>query len=245
MCLCHGDVPSALTSAKGPYTTQNFTIAGVGCVFYPTNAEAPFAGVTVSDGFSGSGGCNSPQTGQWGPLYASWGIVAMIIDTGASDQPNVRGMKLGGGIAALKAENTKSGSPLNGKMAGRWGTSGFSMGGGGSTYTVQKDPTLLSNVAIMAWGPVTSGITTPSLFICGSSDTLAGCANMGTPSYNSIADTVPKMRVTISSGHAGQPSSGGGKSGQYGLAFQKVFLENDTRWRPLLVAAMSDASNIK
>jgi hypothetical protein len=245
MCLCHGDAPMALTTAKGPYTTKSYTVSGAGCVFYPTDADAPFAGVTVSDGFGGSGGCNSAQTGQWGPLYASWGIVAMIIDTGASDQPNQRGMKLTAGIAALKAENTKMGSPLNGKMAGRWGTSGFSMGGGGTTYAAQNDPTLLTNVAIMAWGPVSSGIKVPSLFICGSSDTLAGCSTMGTPSYDSIPDTVPKMRVTISSGHAGQPSSGGGKSGQYGLAFQKAFLENDQRWRPLLVAAMSDATNIK
>jgi len=214
-------------------------------VFYPTDAEAPFAAVTISDGFTGSGGCNSAQTGQWGPLYASWGIVAMIIDTGANDQPNVRGTKLTAGIAAFKSENMKSGSPLMGKLAGRYGTSGFSMGGGGTTYSAQKDPTLLSNVAIMAWGPVNTGITVPSLFICGSSDTLAGCGTMGTPAYNGIMEPTPKMRVTISSGHAGQPSSGGGKSGQYGLAFQKVFLEGDTRWRPLLVAAMSDATNIK
>jgi hypothetical protein len=220
-------------------------VAGAGCIFYPTNADAPFAAVTVSDGFGGAGGCNSAQTGQWGPLYASWGIVAMIIDTGASDQPNVRGQKLTAGIAAFKSENMKMGSPLMGKLSGRYGTSGFSMGGGGTTYTAAADSTLLTNVAIMAWGPVTTGIKVPSLFICGSSDTLAGCGTMGTPAYDGIPDTVPKMRVTINSGHAGQPSSGGGKSGQYGLAFQKVFLENDQRWRPLLVGVMSDATNIK
>ncbi|HEX4337362.1 MAG TPA: hypothetical protein VH062_15705 [Polyangiaceae bacterium] len=245
MCLCHGDAPTALTSAKGPYTTKSYTVAGAGCIFYPTNADAPFAAVTVSDGFGGAGGCNSAQTGQWGPLYASWGIVAMIIDTGASDQPNVRGQKLTAGIAAFKSENMKMGSPLMGKLSGRYGTSGFSMGGGGTTYTAAADSTLLTNVAIMAWGPVTTGIKVPSLFICGSSDTLAGCGTMGTPAYDGIPDTVPKMRVTINSGHAGQPSSGGGKSGQYGLAFQKVFLENDQRWRPLLVGVMSDATNIK
>jgi len=244
-CLCHGDVPSALTSKAGPYMTKSYTISGTGCVFYPTNADPPFAAVTIADGFTGSGGCNSIQTGQWGPLYASWGIVAMIVDTGANDQPQVRGTALSKGIAAFKTENMNSMSPLSGKLAGRYGTSGFSMGGGGTTYSAKADPTLLSDVAIMAWGPVTSGITVPTLFICGSSDTLAGCSTMGTPAYAGIADTVPKMRVTINSGHAGQPSSGGGKSGEYGLAFQKVFLEGDTRWRPLLVAVMSDETNIK
>ena len=244
-CLCHGDAPTALTSSKGPYMTKSYTIQGTGCVFYPTDAQPPFAAVVVSDGFGGAGGCNSGQTGQWGPLYASWGIVAMIIDTGASDQPQVRGMKLSAAIAAYKTENTKMGSPLMGKLAGRYGTSGFSMGGGGTTYAAKADPTLLTNVAIMPWGPVSGGIQVPSLYICGSSDTLAGCSSMGTPSFDSIPDTVPKMRVTIQSGHAGQPSAGMGKSGQYGLAFQKVFLEGDTRWRPLLVAAMSDETNIK
>jgi hypothetical protein len=49
----------------------------------------------------------------------------------------------------------------------------------------------------------------------------------------------------VTSGHAGQPSAGGGDSGEYGLAFQKVFLVGDERWRPLLVAAPSEQTNIQ
>jgi hypothetical protein len=244
-CLCHGDVPKALTSDRGPYKTASYTVAGTGCVYYPTDAPAPLAAVAVSDGFLGAGGCGSFQTGQWGPFYASWGIVAMIVDTGSSDQPAQRGMALSNGIAAFKSENTKSGSPLNGKLAGRYGTSGFSMGGGGTTYAARGDKTLLTDVAIMPWGPVNSGVSVPTLVICGSSDGTAPCASHGTPAYNGIADSVPKMRIQINSGHAGQPSSGGGMSGKVGLAFQKVFLEGDTRWRPLLVGAESVATNIK
>jgi hypothetical protein len=244
-CLCHGPAPTALTSNRGPYKTASYTIAGTGCVFYPTDAEPPFAAVTISDGFLGAGGCGSFQTGQWAPLYASWGIVAMIVDTGSSDQPNQRGRALLEGIQAFKAENTKSGSPLNGKLAGRYGTSGFSMGGGGTSYASRDDKSLLTSVAIMPWGPVTSGVTTPTLVICGSSDGTAPCSSHGNGLYRGIANTVPKMRVQVSSGHQGQPSAGGGRSGQYGLAFQKVFLEGDLRWRPLLVAAQSEETNIK
>ncbi|MDB4990472.1 MAG: hypothetical protein JWN04_5650 [Myxococcaceae bacterium] len=245
-CLCHGPDPVALTSQPGPYKTQSYALANAGCVFYPTDAEPPFAAVTVSDGFGGTGGCGAlSQTGQWGPLYASWGIVTMIVDTGSGDQPNVRGQALTKGITAFKAENNKSGSPLQGKLSGRYGTSGFSMGGGGTTYASQSDPTLLSSVAIMPWGPVTKGVTVPTLVICGSSDTIAPCAQHGTPAYQGIADSVPKMRVQINSTHAGQPSSASGMSGKYGLAFTKTFLEGDQRWRPLLVGAMSEASNIK
>jgi hypothetical protein len=95
----------------------------------------------------------------------------------------------------------------------------------------------------MAWTPSTMGIMVPSLYIFGSADTLAG--TMGMPSYDSIPDTVPKMAVTINSPHSGQPGDGGGKSGEAGLAFQKVFLEGDERWRPVLLKVMSDKTNIK
>ena len=83
----------------------------------------------------------------------------------------------------------------------------------------------------------------PSLFIFGSGDGLAG--TMGMSSYRGIAETVPKMAVTISSGHAGQPSSGSGASGKAGLAFQKVFLEGDERWRPILLMIDADDTTIK
>lgn len=56
---------------------------------------------------------------------------------------------------------------------------------------------------------------------------------------------LPKLRVQVSSSHNGQPSAGGGKSGEYGLAFQKAFLEGDERWRSLLVGADSVATTIK
>jgi len=244
-CLCHGPAPTALTSTKGPFKTQSYTVAGTGCVYYPTDAEPPFAAVSISDGFLGSGGCGSFQTGQWGPLYASWGIVAMIVNTGSSDQPNARGRALLKGISAFKTENTKAGSPLNGKLAGRYGTSGFSMGGGGTTFASSEDKTLLSSVAIMPWGPVRGSVSVPTLIICGSSDGTAACGSHGTPFYRGVANTTPKMRVQVTSGHAGQPSAGSGRSGQYGLAFTKVFLEGDTRWKSLLVAAPSEETNLK
>lgn len=246
-CLCHGPAPTALTNMRGPYATKSYSIAGTGCVYYPDDPEAkgPFAAVAISDGFLGAGGCGRTQTDGWGPLYASWGIVAMIVETGASDQPNMRGAALTEGIAAFKSENTKSGSPLNGKLAGRYGTSGFSMGGGGTSFASQRDPSLLTSVAIMPWGPVRQSIKVPTLVICGSSDGTAPCSQHGTPLYNTVDANTPKMRVTVQSGHAGQPTAGGGRSGQYGLAFQKVFLENDTRWRKLLVGAQSDATTIK
>jgi hypothetical protein len=248
-CLCHGPVPTAPTADKGPFATKNYVVPGVGCVYYPDDPDAkpPFAAVTFSHGFLGTGGCSesSFQGGGWAPLLASWGIVGMTIDTGGSDQPNVRGRKLNAAVEALKTENTKSGSPLMGKLAGRYGTSGFSMGGGGTSHATVTDKTLLSSVAVMPYGPARSGVQTPTLVICGSSDGTAPCRSHGNPLYAGIADSVPKMRVTVSDGHVGQPSAGGGASGRAGLAFHKVFLEGDERWRPLLTSIMADETNIQ
>jgi hypothetical protein len=248
-CLCHGPVPSAPTADKGPFATKNYIVRGVGCVYYPDDPEAkpPFAAVTFSHGLGGSGGCSesSFQGGGWAPLLASWGIVGMTIDTGAGDQPNVRGRKLNAAVEALKMENTKSGSPLMGKLAGRYGTSGFSMGGGGTSHATVTDKTLLSSVAVMPYGTARAGVQTPTLVICGSMDNIANCRSHGTPLYAGIPDSVPKMRVTVNDGHVGQPSADRGASGRAGLAFQKVFLEGDERWRPLLTSIMANETNIQ
>jgi hypothetical protein len=245
-CLCHGEAPSALTTENGPYTYESYDLSGVGCVYYPTNAEAPFAAVAIADGFGGSGGCSAmAQTSGWGPLYASWGIVAMIVNTGAGDQPNVRGDKELGGIEGFKAENTKSGSPLFGKLSGRYGTSGFSMGGGGTTMAAAKNSSLKTSVAIMPWTPVGEGVTVPTLVICGSSDTLAVCGTHGQPAYEAMPTTTPKMLVFVASAHMGQPTVDSGKSGAWGIAFQKVFLEGDERWRKVLLSGDYQDTNIK
>src|SRR5690606_26320516 len=129
------------------------------------------------------------------------GIVTMIINTTGGDQPNARGRKLTAGIEAFKAENSKSDSPLSGKLSGRYGTSGFSMGGGGTSYSSAADATLKSSVAIMPWGPTRSAITVPTLVICGASDGIASCGSHGTPLYRSIGEAVPKMIVEVSGGH--------------------------------------------
>lgn len=245
-CICRGEVPTSLTSADGPYATTSYSLAGVGCIYHPTDAEPPFSAVAIADGFGGAGGCGAfAQTSGWGPFYASHGIVTMIVETLGGDQPMTRGMKLLGGIAGLKDENDNPMSAIYGQLAGRYGTSGFSMGGGGTTYAASDDPTLLSSVAIMAWTPTGLGVTVPTLFTCGSSDGLAGCATHGGPAYDEMPPETSKMMVTVTSGHNGQPSAGSNMQGAWGLAFQKLFLDGDERWRAVLLSGSYDDTNIQ
>jgi hypothetical protein len=53
------------------------------------------------------------------------------------------------------------------------------------------------------------------------------------------------MIITVSGGHVGQPSAGGGDSGAVAFAFQKVFLDGDERWRPILLMADYDETTIQ
>ena len=244
-CICRGPNPTDLVTTEGEFNYESYA-QGVGCVYYPTDAEPPFAAVTISDGFGGSGGCGAfAQTSGWGPFYASHGIVVMIVDTTGNDQPRTRGTKLLGGIEALKGENEDSASPLFGKLAGRYGTSGFSMGGGGTTFAAADNSELLSSVGLMAWTPTGNGVTVPTLFICGASDGLAVCGSHSEPAYAAMPDTTDKMLAFVSASHVGQPSAGGNMSGGFALAFQKVYLEGDERWRPILLGIEYDQTNIE
>jgi hypothetical protein len=243
-CICRGPEPVGLTDDDGPHDVDFYYLEGVGCVRYPTDAQPPFAALALAEGFA-SAGCGYSVTPTWGPFYASWGIVTITVDLATADQPEARGRALQDGIAALKSENEIAGGRLSGLLAGRYGILGFSMGGGGASHAAQADASLRSNVALMPWTPVASGIEVPTLVICGSNDSIAACEGHGSRLYEGIAQSVPKMLVTISSGHSGLPQAGGGDAARYGLAFQKLFLEGDERWRPWLVAAGSDATNIE
>jgi pimeloyl-ACP methyl ester carboxylesterase len=232
-CLCHGPAPTALTSSDGPFATATFTIS-TGTVHYPTDAEPPFAAVALCGGFLNTG----PEMAPWGTFYASHGIVTIITTTTGADLPDLRATKLLASIEAIKAENTRAGSPLSGKLAGRYGTSGYSMGGGGTTLASVTDPSLRSSIGLAPWAPVGENVRVPTLLLCGAADGTAPCS-MAESAYAAIPAATPKMIVTIAAtGHLawfGPAEAGGGVSGETALAFQKVFLEGDERWRPFLL----------
>jgi len=237
-CICRGEAPMELSSSMGPYRTSSMR-ASTGTVHFPMDAEPPFAGVAICPGFTNTG----PEMTPWGQFYASWGIVTMVTNTSGSDQPAVRARKLLAAVAELKEMNMASSGPLSGKMSGRYGTSGYSMGGGGTTIASGDDSTLKTSIGLAAWGGQGSGVSVPTLLLCGSSDTTAPCS-MSSGVYRGIPNSTPKMQVTISGATHfswfGPTNAGRGESGKIALAFQKVFLEGDERWKPLLVGAMSN-----
>jgi dienelactone hydrolase len=245
-CLCHGPAPTELTAMAGPFKTAMLPLS-LGTVYYPTDAEPPFAAIALCAGFTNTG----PEMADWGPMYASHGIVTIITTTGAADDPGTRGMKLLAAIKQLKDENAGTSSPLAGKLSGRYGTSGYSMGGGGTTMASATDATLKTSIGLAAWGGTGQKVSVPTLLLCGSSDTVAPC-NMSQPVYSAITEPTPKMMIEIPNtthfNWFGPLDAGMGTSGKYALAFQKVFLEGDERWKPLLLTKPSSGTmttNIK
>jgi hypothetical protein len=124
-----------------------------------------------------------------------------------------------------------------GKLSGRYGTSGYSMGGGGTTIATGKDQTLTTSVGMAPFGGQATNVKTPTLLLCGSVDTTAPC-NMASGVYTGIMAPTPKMLVVLAgTGHlewVGSYMTAGGAAAKVSLAFQKVFLEGDERWKPLL-----------
>lgn len=61
-----------------------------------------------------------------------------------------------------------------------------------------------------------------------------------------IPSSTPKMMISIQGATHfnwfGPTSAGGGTSGKYALAFQKVYLEGDERWESLLLSAPSNGT---
>jgi hypothetical protein len=236
-CICHGEDPTGLTNADGPFDYDTYELAS-GTVYYPMDAEPPFAAIAICPGFLNSG----PEMAAWGPFYASHGFVLVTVWTIGSDIPEIRAIKLVAAVDELKAENDKSGSPLMGKLAGRYGTSGYSMGGGGTTIATTTEPSLMTSIGLAAWGPVGSGVTTPTLFLCGESDGVAPCFG-SQDAYNRIPEETPKMIYSIPGATHfswfGPDDAGRGASGARALAFQKVFLNGDERWREHLIGPAS------
>jgi pimeloyl-ACP methyl ester carboxylesterase len=235
-----------LTVNAGPYKTASKPMQ-TGTMYYPMDAEPPLAGISICPGFLNTG----PEMADWGPFYASWGIVTMVTNTGAADIPDIRASLLLGAIDELKKENMTSGSPISGKMSGRYGTSGYSMGGGGTTIAAQMTASLNSSIGLAAWGGAGQGTKVPTLLLCGDADTVAPC-DMSSGVYTGIPDSTPKMQIVIPGATHfnwfGPKDTADQMSGKYALAFEKVYLEGDPRWKSLLLMKLSGSqvqTNIK
>jgi len=245
------DPTESSIKAKGEYTVKSYTeLAGLvggaaygdGAVggdgselYYPEDATPPFAAMAIIPGFVAQRSDIAP----WAVFLASHGIVSLAIDTNdPGDPPDVRAQALLDALESLKKENLRVGSPLQGKLdTTHLGVMGWSMGGGGTWIAGDGHPELKVAVSLCGWiiGAPGSTTTVPSLQLAALDDGLA--KGMSQPVYAAIPSGTPKMLVEWASGGHwtnNDPANQSQQVGRYGLAWIKIFLEGDERYRQFL-----------
>jgi dienelactone hydrolase len=223
-------------------------------IWYPKNGTPPYAGVAIVPGWVSSQG----DISQWGPFLASHGLAVITIGTNSplTDLPADREAAVMDALVTLKAENDRSGSPLQGALdTSHVAVMGWSMGGGGVLRAGADHPELKAVVAMCPWdhdGTGSDGLhlfpneTVPSLLFGGTLDALAGGQQQ--PFYNSIPASTPKLWYEINGADhwiANDPAHENGLIGRFGLSWLKTFLVGDSRYKQFLTQKPSDASNFE
>ncbi len=254
-----GPAPTAQSASQaGPYDVQSTTQGlrdpaeyGTQTLWYPTDAEPPFAAIAIVPGFVSPEG----SIANWGPFLASHGIVVLTIGTNTGgDLPEVRSAALLAALDTIKAEHTRQGSPIEGKIdTGKLAVGGWSMGGGGTLLTITAHPELKAGLGICPWymnAFAFAGNTVPVIMFAGTMDVLAGGMSQGF--YDAIPASTPKMLFEIAGAdhfYANDPLNVANpftvQVGLYGLSWLKVFLEGDDRYRQFLLNPPQNASDFR
>jgi dienelactone hydrolase len=250
----HEDNPSAMSAAaKGPFATTSYTMGlpdspdyGTATVVYPMDADPPLSIIAAVPGFASPGSVMKA----WSDFLATHGFAVIWVDTNSTnDQPPARSKAQLSALATLKAENTRQGGPLMGKLdTTRSGVMGHSMGGGGTLISTTKDMTLKAAMPLAPWCSGTgcnfATDTIPTLMFTGQNDTTAPPAQHGNVFYGQIPATTPKIIAEISGANHGTPLSVTANTGMktLGVSFLKVYVDGDDRYKPFLQKS-SDFSN--
>jgi dienelactone hydrolase len=161
-------------------------------------------------------------------------------------EPAQRELTIMEGVATLKAENTRSGSPIAGKLdTSLIAIMGHSMGGGGTLIAASDHSELKAAIGLCPWNLTVdySKDTVPSLMFDGTADGLVsvGPGGMATCEYASIPSTTQKMYSEFTGGThfvANTPLGGAATDivvARQGLSWLEVHVLNDTRYAQFLV----------
>ncbi len=240
-----GDVTVESLTNPGPFDVDTLTEAdGIrngpdylgATIYYPTNATPPFASIAIIPGFSAL----PSSVAEWGPFYASHGIVTIIIGTNSLfDFPEARAFALLDALETIKQENTRVSSPLEGALnLDQLAVSGWSMGGGGAQRAAVLDETLAGVVALCPWLPNPQlNHQVPVLIFSGEDDTVAPPSQHADIHYNTTPTTTDKLLFEVANGDhsvANSPNGGGGTVGKLALSWLKLYVEGNDCYCPLL-----------
>jgi triacylglycerol lipase len=199
-------------------------------ITYPNDGQ-PFGGMVIVTGYI----VGVAAMAEWGPYLASRGIATFLIDPPTSgDQPLERGIALLAALNSLKAEASRPGSPLNGKLdVNKLAIGGWSMGGGGTLLAANQNPAgVKAAVAFAPWnqGAAYSRDRVPSLVLAGGLADILVPSLMSRSQYNSIPAGTPKAYVEVGGAEHFQwqrPAGAGAVSGDYTWAWLNAFVNGE------------------
>ena len=241
---CDDVTVDSLTN-PGPYTVETLTEAdGIrngpdyagATIYYPTNANPPYASMAIVPGFTAA----PSSVEDWGPFYASHGIVTIIIGTNSPfDFPEARANALLDALETMRQENIRVSSPLEGNLdIDKFAVSGWSMGGGGAQRAAVLDNTIKGVVALCPYllNPQLDH-ESPVLIFSGQNDPTAPPAQHADIHYNATPETTNKLLFEVTNGNhsvANTPEGGNGSVGQIALSWVKLYVEENDCYCPLL-----------
>lgn len=250
------DVTPGNYDSNGPfgystYTLSSFATPGGATVYYPRTAQPPFSVMVFTPPYTGT----QIMYRDWGPFFASHGMVMVITDSRTTmDTVDQRADQQAEYLDYMKRENTRSGSPLRGKIdTSRLGAVGWSMGGGATWITSAEYDGLKTAMSLaghndtaLNWNSKGGNTRVPTMIFNGALDaTILGGLGQSDGVYDNIPRGIPKAFLEVSSaGHFdwGSPTSANRYVAHLALAFQKTYLDGDTRWKRYIARPPRDVS---
>lgn len=228
---------ATLTEADGLRNGPDYAGA---TVYYPTNATPPFMSIAIVPGFTAL----PSSVAEWGPFYASHGIVTIIIGTNSIfDVPETRAIALIDALETMRQENTRTSSPLENQLdVNKFAVSGWSMGGGGAQRAAVLDNSIKGVVALCPWLPNASlNHDSPVLIFSGENDPTAPPAQHADLHYAATPNTTNKLLFEVANGNhsvANTPNGGNGAVGKIALSWLKLYVDENNCYCPLLTESL-------
>src|SRR5512145_2514237 len=241
--ICRPETPGSY-GTSGPYGYSTTSLPGYAAgatVYVPRTASAPFSAIVFMQPFWGT----QAMDAAWGPFFATHGIVYVNCSANSTttDTVDMRATQQWNAYNALKAMNIRTGSVLKGKLnTSRIGLMGWSMGGGATWINASKSgpktAVTLAGHNMSAIDIRSKGRSTkcPMLLMNGATDTtILGGLGQSEGVYNNIPSGISKVLYVVAlAGHMDWGSPNGiltPNAGKIALAFQKTYLDGDTRWK--------------
>ncbi len=240
-----GEVTVDNLTNPGPFQVETLTEAdGIrngpdyagATIYYPTNGTPPYASIAIVPGFTAL----PSSVEEWGPFYASHGIVTIIIGTNSLvDFPEARAIALLDALETIRQENERDESPLEGNLnLDQLAVSGWSMGGGGAQRAAVLDNTIAGVIALCPYlnNPQLNH-ESPLLILSGENDPTAPPSQHANVHYNATPNTTDKLLFEVQNGNhsvANTPNGGDGVVGRVALSWLKLYVENNNCYCSLL-----------